>query len=670
MDKDRSERILNLTLEIIYLLTGEDYTVVIKRSGECVTPRSHPCVSGGLSRTQSPITVPEPHSLIREGNNDQKILELTNKIIQLVTGEVPIKCEEEWENLEGPKGLYQDVKMENHRILTSLDGSSNRNTPERYLHPHYSQDCTQENPSIPQEYQDDVLTDIKVKIREREKGTYLRVDQQCKEEEIPTDISTDESSNRNTPERYLHPHYSQDCTQENPSIPQEYEDDVLTDIKVEITEGEEETYVRGDQQCKEEEIPTDISKADGCKQRNISDGKLILCTDLETEENITQDSPAGNPTTLNIHPILHRADKSYDPSNHEEYSPDNIDIVKHSTAHTDDKIFLCPECGKCFTQKSNFVEHHRTHTAEKEFTCSECEKFFPNKSHLIRHQRTHTGEKPFTCSECGKCFTRKLSLVAHQRSHTGEKPFTCSECWKCFTHKSTLVDHQRTHTGEKQLTCSECEKLFPNKSRLIKHQRTHTGAKPFTCSECGKCFMQKSYLVEHQRTHTGEKPFACSECGKCFTCKLSILRHQRTHTGEERFTCSECGKCFTRKSSLVAHQRTHTGEKPFTCSECGKCFTHKNTIVKHQRTHTGEKPYSCSECEKGFTQKSYLVEHQRTHTGEKPFTCSECGKCFTRKLSLVVHQRTHTGEKPFTCSECGKCFTHKSYLVEHQKFHT
>ncbi|XP_075050062.1 uncharacterized protein LOC142112123 isoform X2 [Mixophyes fleayi] len=261
MDKDRSERILNLTLEIIYLLTGEDYTVVIKRSGECVTPRSRPCVSGGLSRSQSPITVPEPHSLIREGINDQKILELTNKIIQLVTGEVPIKYQEEWENFEGPKGLYDDVKMENHRILTSLDGYSNRNIPERYLRPLYSQDCTQENTSIPQKYQDDVLTDIKVEITDGEEETYVRGDQQCNEEEIPTDISTDGSSNRNTPERYLRPHYSQDCTQENPSIPQEYQDDVLTDIKVETIEGEEETYVRGDQQCKEEEIPTDISTA-------------------------------------------------------------------------------------------------------------------------------------------------------------------------------------------------------------------------------------------------------------------------------------------------------------------------------------------------------------------------------------------------------------------------
>ncbi|XP_071995490.1 oocyte zinc finger protein XlCOF29-like [Engystomops pustulosus] len=81
MYKDRNQKdsmIQDLTLEMIYLITGEDYTVVKKSSGECVTPR----VSGGW--TQSPITEPPPHSLIHE----QKILELTSRITELLSGEV------------------------------------------------------------------------------------------------------------------------------------------------------------------------------------------------------------------------------------------------------------------------------------------------------------------------------------------------------------------------------------------------------------------------------------------------------------------------------------------------------------------------------------------------------------------------------------------------------
>ncbi|XP_063804846.1 zinc finger protein 615-like [Pseudophryne corroboree] len=503
MENDRrhiTQNILDLTLEIIYLLTGETYTLVSETSGESVTPKGHPHVSDERRRFQSNIPVPPPHSLVHERHNDQKILELTNKIIQLLTGEVPIRCEdatvyfsmEEWEYIEEHRGLYKDVMMENHRPLTSLDGAGNRNTPGRCPRPLYSQDHTEENHTVLQEGQGEDRIDIK-----RE------------------DIS-----------------------------------------------GEEEMYVRVDQLCNEEEIPTGISIADGCRSRNTSEGHLLLSSDFKIEDNIIQDSQGQNPVTLIIPPVLATGDTASDPSNHEDCSADTLDVVTHRTSPTGAKMFPCSECGKCFLYNSFFISH----------------------------QRTHTDERPFPCSECGKCFKVKSNFVIHQRTHTGEKPFTCSDCGKCFTEKSTLVRHQRTHTGEKPFPCSQCGKCFTQKSDLVKHQRTHTGEKPFSCSECGKCFIQKTNLVMHQRIHTGEKLYLCSECGKSFTEKSNLVAHQRTHTGEKPFPCSECGKCFIKKSDLVRHQKTHTGEKPFSCSDCGKCFTQKTNLVIHQRTHTGEKP--------------------------------------------------------------------------------
>ncbi|XP_018428189.1 PREDICTED: oocyte zinc finger protein XlCOF29-like [Nanorana parkeri] len=106
MDKDQShvtERILKLTLEIIYLLTGEDYTVV-KRFKEEGTGSKNPSVSGGLSITECP-----PRSLISKRSNGKKILEVTNKIIKLLT--------EEWEYLEENKDIYNDVMMDEDQSL-------------------------------------------------------------------------------------------------------------------------------------------------------------------------------------------------------------------------------------------------------------------------------------------------------------------------------------------------------------------------------------------------------------------------------------------------------------------------------------------------------------------------------------------------------------------------
>ncbi|XP_063805669.1 gastrula zinc finger protein XlCGF26.1-like [Pseudophryne corroboree] len=611
MDKDTghvTEQIFSLTLEIIFLLTGEDYTVVKKTSRDCVTPRSHPRVSGGLSRTQSLIPVPPPHSLIHERHNDQKILEITNKIIQLLTGEVPIRCEdvtvyfsmEEWEYIEEHRGLYKDVMMENHRPLTSLDGASNRNTPERCPRPLYSQDHTEENHSVPQERRGEDHIDVKVE-----------------------------------------------------------------DIKV-----EEQTHVMGDQQCKEEEIPTDIS-TDGCITWNILAENLLLSPDCKTEDgNVTGDSPGEDPMTPTIHPLRHSVAISSCLTNRQECFPDDSDTGTCSTPLRRDQLSPDSICRAWFAQDATLFACPPAHTIKKSFPCSECEKCFTHKSALVTHQKVHTGEKPFTCPECGKCFTQKSALVTHQKFHMGERPFPCSDCGKCFTQKSDLFKHERIHTGERPFPCSECGKGFTQKSDLFKHQRTHTGEKPFSCPECGKFFTHKSVLFNHQRTHTSEKPFTCAECGKCFTRKANFVEHQRAHKGEKPFLCSECGKCFTRQVSLIEHQRVHTGQKAFLCSECGRCFTEISALAVHQRSHTCKRPYPCSECGNCFADKSVLVTHQRIHTGEKPFPCPDCGKKFRQRSVLVRHRRIHTGEKPFPCSECGKCFRQKPHLVKHYVIHS
>ncbi|XP_073522076.1 gastrula zinc finger protein XlCGF66.1-like [Phyllobates terribilis] len=128
MDRDKMvERILHLTLEILFRLTGEDYTLVKKTSSvRCQAP-----VSEGWERPLSPITGPPSHPLIHEDINDQKILELAYKMIELLTGEVPIRCQdvavyfsmEEWEYLEEHKDLYKDIMME---VPQTLISSGNR----------------------------------------------------------------------------------------------------------------------------------------------------------------------------------------------------------------------------------------------------------------------------------------------------------------------------------------------------------------------------------------------------------------------------------------------------------------------------------------------------------------------------------------------------------------
>ncbi|XP_066443187.1 oocyte zinc finger protein XlCOF8.4-like [Eleutherodactylus coqui] len=437
--RNTTDIILNLTLEIIYLLTGENYGPMMK-SGKHIKSMCEPHISARWSRSQSPLMQNSSRSLIHERDKEQKILDLTKKIIRLLTGEVPIRCEdvtiylsmEEWEYLEGHKDLYKDVIMENHQSLASQDGTSNKNSPERCsLH---SQDCPEEECSIPQDLQDEDF--IKIKVEEE-----VMADHRCKEE-LSTDISPTDGHMINTLERSLYP---------------EVEDvNILRNLPVQSP------------------ITPNVHPALhglGCSY------DPTMHRGLSTNGNhMTTQSSAHVDNT--IYTAL---------DSHHDFA-----LLKHD--------HVCLECGRCFGQRSNLVNHLKTHTGEKPFLCSQCGKGFAKKSNLLEHQRVHTGEKPFVCPHCGKSFAQKSNLLGHLRVHTGEKPFPCSECGKCFKNKSHLVEHRRTHTGEKPYPCSECGKGFTNKSRLLEHLRIHTGEKPFSCSQCGKRFTKKSNLVIHQRS--------------------------------------------------------------------------------------------------------------------------------------------------------------------------
>ncbi|KAM4043602.1 uncharacterized protein ACNLHF_013837 isoform 1-T2 [Anomaloglossus baeobatrachus] len=378
MDKEISRSIIDIALEIICVLSGEDYTVV----------RTTP---GNLNQ----IPKPSPTSLIPERR--EKILELTSKITELLTEE------------ETAGRLYstsyhaghQDVMMEDWRLFLSHDGSWRRNQPEG-CSTLYSQDCPEENHRGEDLIHEEGKTDF---MAEQQYGLSVR----NPTERCPAPLYPPERcpAPLYPPERCPAPLYSKDCLEDHQGRD-------LTIIKV---EGEEEQMM-DDQPCMsdvKEEIPDDDPAEDS--RRNM----LSVNCKIE-DEDVLQNSSEENRLTLNIHPKPHGTDLSHHSTPRGPF-PDPSQIVTTSTSQDHIQGFQCGECGKQFAKRASLSIHQKSHLRKKPFFCTECEKYFTYKSSFIKHQRSHTGEKPYSCSQCGKCFTNRSQLVTHERSHTGVTPY-------------------------------------------------------------------------------------------------------------------------------------------------------------------------------------------------------------------------------------------------------
>ncbi|PIO24805.1 hypothetical protein AB205_0075050, partial [Aquarana catesbeiana] len=522
------------------------------------------------------ITVSPPHTLLFKKNSKRTILEVTKKMMELLTGEVSgagnsgtlssnrqgictlsvlLKfmsfllhiqngnqndCKiDVKEDIKDEDGVMEESpkRHKDPNQDTMVDSSSYRNPPERCPHPLYSWDSTQEGHTIPHHHQSGNLgdkADIEEVIKEEgDKGGVMEESEFLKEhKDLYQDTMVESSIYRNPPERCPHPLYSWDSTQEGHTIPHHHQGEDLMNMKVEGYV--EETYVRDDQQYKEEagmtrtfkkeDTPIEISTGHTIEKPSKDHLTLSLSYKME-DEDITRDCAGEETMSPAIDNGLHSVERPSNPS--DSLQPRT---VRDGARHQGEEKSSCPECGESFSSESNLTEN----------------------------QSSHIGWKIHSCPDCGKCFAWKSGLVLHQRSHTGEKPYSCPECRKCFSDKSVLHRHQRIHTGEKPYRCSECGKCFSQVSHLYTHQRSHIGEKPYCCPVCRKCFSRKSYLAIHQRSHKGEKPYSCAECGKCFSQKFSFYRHQFIHTGEKSHSCPECRKCFSQKSDLVRHQRSHT----------------------------------------------------------------------------------------------------------------
>ncbi|XP_073444454.1 gastrula zinc finger protein XlCGF66.1-like isoform X2 [Dendrobates tinctorius] len=452
MDKnqnDPTEQALNLTLEIILLLTGEDYFFVRKPRGKAKNNCRQ--VAEGTWRELKYIHPPLPQSVIHEPNYKKKILDLTNKMIELLTGEVPIRCQdvgvyfsmEEWDYVEEHRETYKDIMMEDIQPLTSLG---------------VFKDDTNEYPS----------KKIKVELHDRN-GTnpniYTPTDNIHHDPPTPIREELVSCDGRNLTESTQHDPFNH--VKEKPV---KYIGGTLTYQNISTSTSTKE-------------------QPSSCSGRNFKDHK-------NTPNSHTQYLFTHNGTKADIQgeTVTNLTNYTQQCLSHDSKEPascsggNHLLNTQHQSANGDEGPSL-PEI------------QTRTNNICVQYSCSECKKCFLSMDELVAHQGIHLAEKLLQTGTMAVVTFPAEPPVKHNL-------LTCTKCGRAFYTKSSLAVHMKIHWGKKNemFKCILCEKCFPCTSKLQLHMRRHFGNRPYACSTCGERFMRTCDLCKHQRIHqTGTK---------------------------------------------------------------------------------------------------------------------------------------------------------------------
>ncbi|XP_018431099.1 PREDICTED: oocyte zinc finger protein XlCOF7.1-like [Nanorana parkeri] len=560
MEQD-NQQILHLTLEIIYLLTGEDY-MIVKKSGDQVTP------IGKMAST--------PLSMISERTSEQKILELIKKIVELLPGRGMLEALEDvtcqghlWSpgdiRAKDPCSSFTASPESSRCAPCHVDGGGRDHTQhlsgsdDDIYGSHYTAIKPGEDLRSPQDLRP---------ATSRMKGQYLLntdtctpkcetccLALQCKEGEVSYEEEMTDNHMK-TEAALCDDEIVITCIKEEPESWQEYEGAGAA-IGTSAGENQEDPGSGDEENLSGTDSPACAMESGICKGR-------IHVEHVKKEPRSRHCSSTGY---TNDGAMTDGADCCKNNTDHRMAGTRNTDHRRTGTRNTDHHMTETRNHMTGTHDMSHMVRAQSPdYSSSNVYSCLFCQRHFTSFRELSKHEKIHSAEEPAVCSECGKGFDSYSLLLAHQKLHFGERPWTCTECGKGFFRKSRLVIHQRRHTGERPFSCTECGKSFSCKAHLVTHEKIHTGIKPFQCTQCGKAFIRKPDLIIHERTHTGEKPFKCSECGKCFVCNSHLASHQRVHKDRRQLTCAKCGKCFRNESLLQEHAKACSIETPYSSS--------------------------------------------------------------------------------------------------------